>query len=240
MSADQPIYLKIEEDIKKRIKDGTYKANQKLPTEREFIEMYHVSRMTARQAINNLVGQGYIYRIKGRGAFVHKSNIVQKNRSFLSFRESMKEYGIEITSEILNFKEILPPDLIRLNLKLDVGQKTYCLSRIRYADGEPIVVEDIYLPADRYPGLMNYDFSKDSLYGVMERDYDIFMYCVEETVTAVNLKEDMSLLLYGKSKGIALRLFDVVSDRNGIPLKCGDCFFNNEKYSYYKINIQTE
>ena len=56
--------------IKQQIADGKYRQGEMIPSEREFAEMYQVSRMTVRQAITNLVGIGQLYREKGKGTFV--------------------------------------------------------------------------------------------------------------------------------------------------------------------------
>lgn len=73
-SSPLPIYYQIEEQLKRQIENGELKPNDSLPSEREFAERFEISRMTVRQAINNLVNDGYLYRQKGRGTFVSEKN----------------------------------------------------------------------------------------------------------------------------------------------------------------------
>lgn len=73
-SSPLPIYYQIEEQLKKQIENGELKPNDSLPSEREFAERFEISRMTVRQAINNLVNDGYLYRQKGRGTFVSEKS----------------------------------------------------------------------------------------------------------------------------------------------------------------------
>lgn len=60
-----PIYHQLEEYIKQLIENGKLKPDEAIPSEREYSEQYQISRMTVRQALNNLVNDGYLYRQKG-------------------------------------------------------------------------------------------------------------------------------------------------------------------------------
>ncbi len=79
-SSPLPIYYQIEEQLKNKLKNGELKPNDSLPSEREFAERFEISRMTVRQAINNLVNDGYLYRQKGRGTFVSEKKLEQAAR----------------------------------------------------------------------------------------------------------------------------------------------------------------
>ena len=69
-SGEGPIYLKIKEDILQKIEAGEYKKSSRIEPERQLSLQYGVSRMTLRQAIEELVGEGYLYKVQGRGTFV--------------------------------------------------------------------------------------------------------------------------------------------------------------------------
>lgn len=63
-------YERIKQDIREKILSEEYKVNEKLPTESELMEIYHVSRFTVRHAIDELEKENFIYRIQGGGIFV--------------------------------------------------------------------------------------------------------------------------------------------------------------------------
>lgn len=65
-----PIYYQLEQGIKEMIEKGQLQPGEMIPSEREWAEMYEISRMTVRQAINNLVNDGYLVRKRGKGTFV--------------------------------------------------------------------------------------------------------------------------------------------------------------------------
>lgn len=73
-SSHIPIYVQIEEELKRRIDSGEYVVGEPIPSERELSVIFGVSRMTVRQAITNLVLNGLLYREKGRGTLYQNLN----------------------------------------------------------------------------------------------------------------------------------------------------------------------
>lgn len=65
-----PKYLIIADHIEQKILDHTYLPNQQLPSEKELMEMFHVSRQTIRNALDYLARKNLIYSVQGRGTFV--------------------------------------------------------------------------------------------------------------------------------------------------------------------------
>jgi len=66
-----PLYQQIYNYFYERIKTGVLKKNDQIPTEKELMEMFLVSRITAKNAINKLQEDGYVTRIPGKGTFVN-------------------------------------------------------------------------------------------------------------------------------------------------------------------------
>jgi GntR family transcriptional regulator, arabinose operon transcriptional repressor len=64
------LYETIVDALKSRIRDGTYKSDDRLPTEMELASEYNVSRITSKRALEELKNQGLVYRIRGSGTFV--------------------------------------------------------------------------------------------------------------------------------------------------------------------------
>ena len=55
-----PKYALIEQDFIKKIQSGELEAGAELPSESDLIQLYQVSRVTVRRAIDELYHQGYI------------------------------------------------------------------------------------------------------------------------------------------------------------------------------------
>ncbi|MFC0560731.1 GntR family transcriptional regulator [Halalkalibacter alkalisediminis] len=148
-----PIYHQIEEYIKDRIIKGDLKPGDVLPSEREYSQLFEVSRMTIRQAINKLVNDGYLYRKKGSGTFVAEKKFEQALQGLTSFTEDMKARGLKPSSQLLHF-EIIPASL-KVAATLQVAEHTpvYEIKRIRLADGIPMALETCYISANLIKGL---------------------------------------------------------------------------------------
>ncbi|MDP1421623.1 GntR family transcriptional regulator [Peribacillus simplex] len=148
-----PIYFQIEEKIKRQIENGEFQAHDALPSEREYAEQFEISRMTVRQAINNLVNDGYLYRQKGRGTFVADKKLEQQLNGLTSFTEDMKARGLNPSSKLLSF-EIIPADKkIASELHISLYAPVYEIKRIRLADDVPMALETVYMSANLIKGL---------------------------------------------------------------------------------------
>ena len=162
-----PIYHQLEEYIKNEIEKGILKTDQAIPSEREYSELYNISRMTVRQALNNLVHDGYLYRHKGKGTFVGKQKVEQRLQGLTSFTEDMIERGLEPSSKLLHF-EIVPASIsIADKLGLKENSPVYEIQRVRLADGTPMAFETTYLPANLVMGVTE-DIINHSLYKYIE------------------------------------------------------------------------
>ena len=93
------LYKKISDEIKSKIDNGELAEGDMLPKETELCKMYNVSRPTIRAALMQLVNLGYLVRIKGKGTFIKKTQILEKTTLFIeSFYEEEKD---RIRTEVL-------------------------------------------------------------------------------------------------------------------------------------------
>ncbi|MEI6157324.1 MAG: GntR family transcriptional regulator, partial [Atribacterota bacterium] len=67
-----PLYYQLIEMIRKQVETSVLSPGVTIPSERELSEKYHISRPTVRQAIQELVHEGLLYRERGKGTFVSK------------------------------------------------------------------------------------------------------------------------------------------------------------------------
>lgn len=150
---NMPMYQIIERDLRVAILDGKLKQGDMIPSETELSAKYKVTRMTVRQAINNLLVDGYIYRHKGRGTFVtfNKKEIDQESKTpFFSFTKEMIGINAPVTTTVLSFNIIEADEIIAKRLQLNLGAEVYYIERIRQSDNIPLVYERMYLPKNLY------------------------------------------------------------------------------------------
>jgi GntR family transcriptional regulator len=143
------------------------KVGDAIPSERLLCERFGVSRMTVRQAVDALVVEGLLTREQGRGTFVAPSKLDLEVR-LASFGEEMRRRGMSPSSKVLAAEELPAAPDIADALELLPGEQVYYLHRVRYADGEPMAIEQSWIPCGLVPGLFD-DGVPDSIYGELRR-----------------------------------------------------------------------
>lgn len=163
-----PLYYQLKEIILAEITNNQLKPGDCLPTEKEFMESYHISRSTVRQAILELVGEDYLARQKGKGTFVSQPKLRQTYiNKVQTYEEQMKDLGKEPKTKVLEFTLMDPSTQVCKNLQLSKDEKVIKLVRIRYANEEPIVMVETYMPYAICGFVMDHDLVTEYLYNVL-------------------------------------------------------------------------
>ena len=143
-----PLHLDISEQIHQQIIDKRYQPGDKLPSERELVEEWKVSRITIRRAIANLVQQGLVTTYQGKGAFVTKQGKVAYTLSSpLMFLENdLENKGIELSLQNITFELVTPPKEVQKILKLPAKNPTaYQQKKLLITDDVPGGVDITYI-----------------------------------------------------------------------------------------------
>jgi GntR family transcriptional regulator len=226
-----PIYHQLEEYIKHQIETGILREEALIPSEREFAELFQISRMTVRQAINNLVLEGYLKRQKGRGTFVSQKKVEQELQGMTSFTEDMLSRGMKPSSTLLSF-QIIPSDKnTALDLKIKENDSVYKIKRIRLADGAPMALETAYIPVEIVPGLTE-DNSNLSLYQYIEENLSLSISeATQEIEASVADTHDAQTL--GINIGDPILLIERISYlQEGIPYELVKSTFRADRYRF--------
>lgn len=164
-----PLYSQLMDILINEI-ENEMEEDEKILSEREICDKYDVSRATVRQAIAELEKEGYLYKKHGKGTFVAAKKINQNLQGFYSFTEEMKKRGKVPTTKVLKFEIIPINHEIAKKMQLTHGEIVYKFSRLRMADGEPMMVETTYVPYNTFPGITKENLSSKALYDIF-RDY---------------------------------------------------------------------
>jgi GntR family transcriptional regulator len=127
-----------------------------MPPERHLSADLGVARMTLRRAMDDLVAEGYLSRQQGRGTFVAKPKISQP-LTMTSFSEDMRRRGMQPDSRTLSITVTAAGARIGRRLGTSPGEQILKVSRLRLADGEPMAIETLHVPARLVPGLTGED-----------------------------------------------------------------------------------
>lgn len=180
-----PIYLRIAQDIEGRIQSGALAVGERVPSERTLAEELGTSRMTARQALQHLVGKGLLETRGGLGTFVGTRRLETQLSTLIGFSEEMARSG-HVASSLILFAETVTGDAeTAAALGLAAQPRIHRLVRVRLADAVPVAVETTEVPAAVAPDLLSRaDFSRESLYAVLRDGYGRVPTEAEQTMTA--------------------------------------------------------
>jgi GntR family transcriptional regulator len=143
----------------------------RVPPERDLAEMWGVSRMTLRRALDELVAEGLIVRHQGRGTFVARPRMA-RHLSMSSFTEEMSKQGRTASSRVVAFRRVKSGAGQARRLRIPAGDPIVKFSRLRLADGDPVCLETTCIAAALVPGLSEDDLS-GSWYELLSTKYGI-------------------------------------------------------------------
>ena len=224
-----PIYRQIQEQLKQLILTGRLKPQDILPSENELAQRYQVSVMTVRQAMNELVSEGLIYRERGRGTFVARQPIVQPLRRFESFSEHIAARGLRPSSRILAFEYIAPVQEAALALALQPADQVLRIKRLRLTDDRPVGIHDSYLRGVHLSRDTLEAFS--SLYSLLENQ-GLSLVEQEETLEAVPADREASRLLQVSPGAPLLQVSSTAFLESGQPLEFVKAIYRTDYYRY--------
>ena len=218
----------------------TYSQDSVIPTEKELSDMFDISRTTVRQAIIEMVQEGWLYRVKSKGTFVSQPKI---NQDFIqkleSYNEQIRKTGKIPHTEVLDFKVIqaMPEVANRLNIQL--GDKIIYLHRKRYADNEPIVILKTYLPYEQCSFVMEHDLEKESLYSILSGNNSVKIHYMKRLVEAVEATASDAENLNMK-KGKPIQLFTSVGfNVFNEPIEFSSARYRGDR-SCFEVTVCTE
>jgi GntR family transcriptional regulator len=196
MSANRnfsPLYHKIKQHLLDQIIDGSLKAGDMLPSETQLLTQYNASRITIRRALKELIQQGILYTIQGKGTFVAHAPIRQIS-GFHSFSDDIQAKGLRASSKVMIFEKVAAEIEVSTRLHLKIGDPVYIVQRIRYANDQPVAFETAYLPASLFPGLEQFDLSY-SLYDVFRNQYHQFPAWADAEIQATTTTPEIAQAL---------------------------------------------
>jgi GntR family transcriptional regulator len=171
-TSSSPVYRQVADLLERDMHHSRSHGDRTvLPSENELAAEFKVSRVTVRQALDELHRKGLIYREKGRGSFARSQHIGGVT-GFGSFTTEVENIGAKPSSRFIEFAKVESlPTAMRVHLanapKCKEGY--FCLSRVRCVDGQAVAYEEAYLDVETYPGIGKSDVESGSLYATMQR-----------------------------------------------------------------------
>ena len=225
-----PKYYQVREAILANIADGTWTIGVPIPPEPELCSLFEVSRITVRRAVSELVHEGKLYTIQGKGTFIARPKLDERfvQRAF-GFFEDMKSQGLPVETFLLQ-QEILPvPEAVSTYLQVAPGIPVHVLTRLRSVQDEKVLVSTTYIPASYCPNLVHDNLTEHSLYHWLQTTYGLTIAHAERSLEAVAAQEWQAKLLDVTVGSPLLLLESVVFLPNGKPLEYSRTFHRGDR-----------
>ena len=158
-----PLYIQLMNLLEDNIRKGNLVPGERLLTEVEMAREYDVSIVTVRNAIGELIDKGLVERQQGKGTFVTKPKLTKDIRKLQSFTEMCFRMGVRPGGKMLENKLVISNEKIAKQLRIERNDHVVYISRVRYADGDPVVIEKNYFPLE-YAFLLGEKFDNNSLF----------------------------------------------------------------------------
>lgn len=191
----QKLYLQLHEILKGKMERGEWPVDSQIPTEDELCRLFDISKATVRIAVAELVREGYLRRQQGKGTFVCKRVIPEGLSMLSSFRETMLEVGVVFETRVLAQTVMMLTDEIELKLDVPENRHIIYLKRVRLVGGEPVLLQESYLPHATCPALLSEELESHSILEVLEGRCGVRVTRVRDYIEVVALGEEEAGIL---------------------------------------------
>ncbi|SEO89862.1 GntR family transcriptional regulator, mannosyl-D-glycerate transport/metabolism system repressor [Amphibacillus marinus] len=229
-----PKYKLIENYILQKIKGGEYQKGNAIETEQVLIDKFNVSRVTVRQATNNLVAKGFLSRSQGSGTYVTNQNVMERSTNVKSFTQEMLESGKTASTEIIEFKVIPASEEIANKLLIKQDDPIYFIKRLRKADAIPMMLETNYMDVKRYPNL-SYESIGGSKYEYVEEATNESIDHSHHIVLPIMPSEEIVRYFNCDHTTPLLKVLNSTYLSNGDLLDFTELILNTDEYQYQSV-----
>jgi GntR family transcriptional regulator len=228
--SDQPAHARIAVWLEKLIVSGRLSPGDKLPAEVDIAAALGVSRMTLRQALAAIESKGLIRRSRGRfgGNFVETPRLEFDHTGLPGFTEQLRRLDMSAGAQVVSASTRTPSAAVREALALKRGARVHEIIRMRSANGTPVLLEETYLPAARFPGLLAADLT-GSVYAIMAELFDTQLFSADEHIEAAPASESSAELLAVPPGHPLLLVTRTAYDRSGTPLEFSHDYFRSDR-----------
>lgn len=231
-----PAYTVLADELRQQVQDQQYAGGQRLPTETELTSSFGVSRQTVRRAFQDLVSEGVVYRVPGRGTFA-RNDVGKYGRPFGSIEDLL---SISLDTKL----EVLDPPTIRVDLgaagrlRLSTDQVVTIRFR-RFHEGRPFCTTQAYVPVELGKALFDVAELNDvgvlqqmTVLSVVQTVAGTALAGADQSVTAVPASAEVAREIEVEAGQPVLRIDRVYFDSDGQLLEIAVNHFNPDRYSY--------
>jgi GntR family transcriptional regulator len=226
-----PLHHQLRNMLHDQIERGTLRPGQQIPHERQYAEHLGISLAPVRQALLELVRQGYLLRVRGKGTFVRDDKVIEKINLLGSFTDSLRSQGLapEFT---VTCAEVKPPPTEVREVFGGRPRRLFRLDRLASVAGGPLALLTAWLDPARFPDLAAQDFTKVPLYATLERLYGVQMGRALSTIEVVQIAGDEANLLQLAPGASALRVQGTTFDQDDRATEVSRVLYRADRFRF--------
>ena len=228
-----PLHHQVYLDLRAALDNGEWRPGDLLPPERQLAGRYGCSLITVRRALSELTREGRIQRTRGRGTTVLQPRIERDFGGTLSFTEEMQDRGLDPETRLIGARPESAGEVVAAALGIEPGSPTLYVERLRVAGGEPLLLEQVHLPAERFPGLLASDLEHGSLYDLLTARYGTRIARAREALEPVLLRAREARLLGQRPRAPALLIEGTAFGADGAPVEFARSYVRGDRTRYY-------
>lgn len=232
-----PLYARLRDELRAGILDGRLAPGSKLPSEYELTEQHGVSRITVRQALNDLQKEGLIVKLHGKGAFVSHPRAAQSLNRLQGLGEALAPQGQAVHSKRLAMKRLKASAEVARQLELPPGSEVYHLLTLRYLDRQPLAVTGSYLPLATGERVARADISQRDLIDVFEREFGLKVHQAQLEISARRASAKEARLLGVEPGEPVLQVQRLLCAEGVAPLQVETAVYRADAFSY-KLDLR--
>lgn len=229
-----PLYEKIRESVRADILSGTLRHHEKIPSEKEFMSIFGVSRITVRQALGDLERDGMIFRIPGKGAYVAqpKEKPTQELARLQGFAEAMEQQGYSARNRVVGLATVAASEAVAERLGVAVGSSVTEIRRVRYLDAAPISFDITYVKPEVGKRLAREDLEGRDIFLILEQDYGIPLGHADQCIQSMVADEELAHRLKVAAGAPVLYVERLAYTRGGEPLEFDYVYYRGDQFRY--------
>ena len=192
---NQPLYIAIANELRRRINQGTYTIGQKLPTETQLAEYFQVNRHTIRKAVALLKREGLLRVGQGRGTFVAGNPISYPLAQAIDGEKFLENQGRKISFNLLQAVTITANLAVTENLGLTLEEPVALIEYLTLADRQPISVSNSYFSLRRFPDILQHCYKIPSISLLLQQVYSCNRLNKKMQISTIRVKPQDARLL---------------------------------------------
>lgn len=200
------------------ILENELKAGDALLSERQMCQLWNINRTTLRSAIKQLSDSGKLFSLQGSATRI-APRFCRRLQDLQSFSEYAKTYNFNISTQLLSFLVVECDKHLATKFKRVLGEKLFCITRLRILNDTPVLIETAYVPVELAPGLDEHDFIHESLFCVLENRYGFKLsHGSEQTSITFAAGEEASFLNIDEGDPVYF-IASMTENEEGIPIE---------------------